>query len=136
MEVSRENVPLRVVEAPEDCGNAPRKMVIRDLLVALAERDHDAVVSFLREDVRWDVVGLKELTGPDAVGDWLLQQPPVEELHIATVITHGTDCGAEGRLVHSDGTTTRFNHIMLFAGHAKTAKVKEVRSYLVDEERR
>ena len=131
MDASREKVPLSVVEAPEDCGNAPRKMVIRDLLVALAERDPAAVVPFLRDNIRWEIVGATELIGLDAVGDWLRQQSPVEELHIATVITHGTDCGAEGQLVHPDGTTTRFNHVVLFAGHAKTAKVKEVRSYLI-----
>ncbi len=134
MERADRDARLKVVEAPEDCGNAPRKMVIRDLLVALAERDHDAVVPFLREDIRWEIVGAQELTGLDAVGAWLAQQPPVEQLHIATVMTHGTDCGADGRLVHSDGSTTRFNHVLLFAGHAKTAKLKAVRSYLIVQE--
>ena len=122
---------LKVVEAPKDCGNAPRKMVIRDFLVALYQQDEESVVAALREDVRWEVLGSTVLEGLEDARDWLHRQPPVAELHIATVLTHGTDCGADGWVVHRDGSTTNFSHILFFTGHTKTAKIKQLRSYLI-----
>jgi len=62
---------------------------------------------------------------------WMQQQAAVDELHIATVLTHGTDCAADGWVIGADGTTTRFCHILVFAGHAKSAKIKELRTYRI-----
>lgn len=132
MEASQANTRLQVVEAPKDCGNAPRKMVIRDVLVAIAECDQEALTEFLREDIRWEIVGSERLTGLDQIRDWVLRQRLVAELHISTVITHGTDCGADGWIIYPNGSTTRFSHIVVFAGHSKTAKIKALRSYLID----
>lgn len=122
---------LQVIDAPKDCGNAPRKMVIRDFLVALYQQDDADVAAALRDNVRWEVIGSTVQEGLDEVGDWVRQQPPAAELHIATVLTHGTDCAADGRVVHVDGSTTHFSHMLFFTGHTKTAKIKKLRSYLI-----
>lgn len=124
---------LQVIDAPKDCGNAPRKMVIRDFLVALYRQDEHDVAAALRDDVGWEMIGFTVLNGFDEVREWLRRQPPVAELHIATVLTHGTDCAADGWVVHRDGTTTNFSHVMFFTGHTKTAKIKQLRSYLIQE---
>ena len=97
---------LQVIDAPKDCGNAPRKMVIRDFLVALYQQDEHDVAEALRDDVGWEMIGCTVLNGFDEVQDWLRRQPPVAELHIATVLTHGTDCAADGWVVHRDGPAT------------------------------
>jgi hypothetical protein len=46
-----------------DCDNAPKKRVLRDLAVALAEGDPDGIIVELADDVIWDVVGLDEIHG-------------------------------------------------------------------------
>lgn len=124
---------LTVVHVPDGCGNAPRKIVLRDFLIALYQRDIHAVVAALKDDIRWELIGSEILTGIDDVRNWLMSQPPVVELTINTVITHGTDCGADGSIVFQDGTTTGYSHLILFAGHSKTAQIKEIRSYFVDK---
>lgn len=120
-----------VIDIPEHCGNAPRKAVVRDFLIALYQRDEPAVLDRLRDDVQWDVIGSTQLHGHQAVESWLKTQPDVSALHLLTIITYGTDCAADGRVVGDDGTQTAFSHVFSFAGHTKTAQLKTVRSYLV-----
>ena len=69
--------------------------------------------------------------GHQAVESWLQTQPAVSALYLKTIITHGTECGADGQVIHDDGSETAFSHVFSFAGHAKTAQIKTVRSYLV-----
>ena len=123
---------LTVVDVPEDCGNAPRKIVIRDFLIALYQRDVGAVLAALHDSVQWEIVGSCQLEGPSEVDAWLTQQPAATELHVALVITHGTDCGADGTVVYAKGSQVRFHHVLIFAGHSKTAKIKQLRSYLIN----
>ena len=122
---------LEVVDIPEHCGNAPRKVVIRDFLIALYQRDIPHVQESLKDDVDWDIIGSTQFQGVDEVSSWVQTQPSATALHLHTVITHGTDCGADGRVTYSDGTEIAFNHVFVFAGHSKTAKIKAIRSYLV-----
>lgn len=122
---------LEVIDIPEHCGNAPRKAVLRDFLLALYQGDSAQVLEHLRDDIAWEIVGTTVLEGHKAVESWLATQRRVFALHLTTVITHGTDCGADGRVVHDDSAHVAFNHVVIFAGHAKTAKIKAIRSYLV-----
>lgn len=122
---------LDVIDIPENCGNAPRKMVIRDFLIALYQRDIPQLREALKDDVDWDVIGSTQLQGVDEAISWVETQPDATALHLHTVITHGTDCAADGRVTYTDGTEVAFNYVFIFAGHAKTAKIKAIRSYLV-----
>ena len=122
---------LEVIDIPEHCGNAPRKAVIRDFLIALYQRDIPQVRENLHHEVSWDVKGSTHLQSLDDIVSWLEAQPNATGLQLHTVITHGTDCGADGHVSYTDGTRLAFNHVFIFAGHAKTAKIKTIRSYLI-----
>lgn len=50
-----------------DCGNAPKKLFIRDFMTALAEHDGAAVLACLSDDVEWNRVGNAQLDGKAAV---------------------------------------------------------------------
>lgn len=123
---------LTVSAMPEDCNNAPRKMVIRDFLIALYGGDTARLAELLHADVDWQVIAGPTLTGADAAVSWASSPPAAKDLVIHTVITHGTHCGADGVVEFADGSRRAFNHVMLFAGHAKTAPIKTIRSYLID----
>lgn len=123
---------LTVVDIPEDCGNAPRKIVIRDFLIAVYDLQIDDVTESIHDSIQWDVVGSQMLSGPDEVRAWLVEQPRAVELTLNTVITHGTDCGADGAVKLAEGSRSSFSHIIVFAGHGKNAKIKEIRSYIID----
>lgn len=129
--LNQQPTQLRVIDAPDDCKNAPRKLVIRDFLVAFYQRDVDSLRAMLREDIRWEIVGSEAFDDLDQVLGWVQQQAAVDELHITSVITHGTDCAADGWIIGADGTTTRFCHILVFAGHTKSAKIKTLRTYRI-----
>lgn len=122
---------LAVVDVPDRCGNAPRKAVVRDFAIALASRRASAVTELLTADIQWTVNRSKVLVGADQVREWIGAEPEARELKIYTVITHGTECGVDGELVYIDGTTASFSHVMRFTGGAITAKIKELRSYVV-----
>lgn len=121
---------LEVIDVPERCGNAPRKAVIRDFTIDLYSGNVAEATALLTETVQWERAGGDLLDGVEAVGAWLSSSPLPRELHIKTVLTHGTDCGVDGVVTYTDGTRERFCHILIFASGAKTARIKEIRSYV------
>ena len=125
---------LSVIDIPEHCGNAPRKAVVRDFLIAVYERRDNAVVEMLSDTLHWEIFGSTQLTSKQAVREWLAQQPSLIELKLHTVITHGTECAADGVIIAAAGDRKVFNHVLRFSGHTKTAKIKEIRSYVIEHE--
>src|SRR5690625_1839479 len=123
--------PLAVIDVPERCGNAPRKAVIRDFTIALYNQDVEAVLAGVSSEVTWRILGQRTLAGHEEVAGWVAGAEAGRDLRISTVITHGTDCGVDGVLTYADGREEAFCHVLFFTGGAKTAKIKEVRSYVI-----
>ena len=115
-----------------DCGNAPRKKTLRDLVVAVADRDATTIRGILANDIAWALVGERQLHGPDAVEEWIAAGPTVAEITFGSLLTHGAGASVNGVLSLDDGTTVEFCHVLQFTGAAKTAKLKEVTTYLVE----
>ncbi|WP_116654992.1 nuclear transport factor 2 family protein [Pelagibacterium sediminicola] len=122
---------MLIVEAPEDCGNAPRKRIIRDLIVALYGGEVSKALSYLSENVNWQMIGSWGASDKAEVGHHLSQQSRVVHLRIGTIITHGTDCGIDGEITFEDGRQAAFCHVLIFTGGAKSATIKTVRSYQI-----
>lgn len=122
---------LAVVDVPDSCGNAPRKAIVRDFTIALYAKQMDQLAAILRDDVRWHIMGSHVLTGTTQVRGWVDEEPAAVKLTIHTIITHGWECGVDGSIERADGTLAAFCHVIVFAGAAKTAKIKEIRSYMV-----
>lgn len=122
---------LAVVDVPDSCGNAPRKAIVRDFTIALYAKQMHQLAAILRDDVRWHIVGSHVLTGTKQVRGWVAEEPAAVKLTIHTIITHGWECGVDGSIERADGTLAAFCHVIVFAGAAKTAKIKEIRSYMV-----
>lgn len=45
-----------------DCDNAPQKQVIQDFNIAFAQGHVTGVLTFLTEEVKWDIVSPEEFT--------------------------------------------------------------------------
>lgn len=125
-----------VEDVPADCGNAPRKAVIRDFVVDLYGGHVEGTLATLAEDVTWDVLGAISLHGHEDVTPWLEehQADAATRVRFGLILTHGTDCGVDGEVQFASGKHVSFCHIMKFSGHAKTAKIKMLRSYNVENE--
>ncbi|MDN5755019.1 MAG: hypothetical protein ACTHWW_06725 [Arthrobacter sp.] len=119
------------IDEEPDCGNSPRKEILRDLVVALAQRDVEHLEAVLDEEVSWTVVGRQTVTGRAAARELALALPPVDELKFGTFLTHGRGAGVDGVLRLADGTETAFCHVLRFKSTAKSAKVADINSYLI-----
>lgn len=116
------------IALPDDCGHAPRVMIVSEFVASWAAGNSDALAVWLAEDVRWEVMGKDAFHGLLAAAQ---VRPPVvaQYLEIRSAITHG-------RFAACDGYTTTgtarmdFCHMFRFTGAGKTAKIAEIRTYL------
>ncbi|MHA7262906.1 hypothetical protein ACX80W_06830 [Arthrobacter sp. TMN-37] len=117
---------------PAGCGNAPRQLIIRDVVLALAAVDEPQLRRLLAETVRWDLPGAESIEGMDALTGRLSRQDEVAGIALASILTHGREGSADGVLTFAGGARQAFCHVLRFASAAKTAKVTGIRSYLID----
>ncbi len=117
---------------PEDCGNAPRKLVLRDFNTALVTKDYTFILDTIADDITWTIVGDETVRGQEAFIRKLdeLHQDQAQELVINYIITHGYTASANGKVIGHEQSYD-FCHVYRFAGASKTAKMKEITSYLI-----
>jgi hypothetical protein len=120
---------------PEDCGNAPRKALLRDFTFAAVRQDLDFIMKHLADSVVWEIAGKQQTVGQasfaDAIRQW--HAKPAVLLEIRHIITHGRT-GAVSGVVTYDGSSRSFCDVYEFAGASRTAKLKKMTSYIIDLE--
>ena len=94
-----------------DCGNAPKKLVLRDLNIAFAHSDVEAIFDHLTDDIRWQIIGEADLHGKEAVRAAFkaMKDTATSELIIHSIITRYTEAGKEnqyGLFANRFGTKT------------------------------
>lgn len=116
------------------CKNSPKRELLRDLNIAAVNQQWREINEWLEEDVVWKIIGVEELRGIEAVEEKLqdISSNVIQELHIDHVITHGNTGAVNGKLVLKNEKLMDFCHIYLFKGHSKTAKIKEITSYVIE----
>ena len=112
--------------------NAPRKAQVRDLLIALSERRVEDVTAELAADVEWDVVGSVTHRGRDDVAR-AIGGPPDRSLHLRNLLSHGKQVAAEGTTTSVTRQAVHFAHVVTYSGHGKSAKVRSIITYRIDE---
>lgn len=117
------------VHVTPDCGNAPRREITRDLVIALADKDTASIESLLTEHAQWTSVGDGTRSGRGEILAWIESLPIVEELEFCSVLSHGRGASVDGTATRADGTVVHFSHVLEFAGAVKTAPLATVRSY-------
>jgi hypothetical protein len=126
------------VVVSEDCGNSPKNLLLRDFNVAIAKGDFSVVEHTMSEDVVWNLfepAGQAQIRGRDNV----LQEyrhnlviVPVE-FSIDTIITHGNTGAVNGTIKARDKKSYVFCDIYKFSSHAKSTKIKEMTSYIIEK---
>jgi hypothetical protein len=119
---------------PEDCGNAPKKVVLRDFHIALAKLDRAAILDAIADDIIWRITGDETVNGKDSFMFKLAQlhRDQITELRLTRIITHGSEAAVHGRW-SGTGHAYDFCHIFRFSGAAKSAKIKEITSFMIQE---
>jgi hypothetical protein len=121
------------IVVPEDCGNAPKKVFIRDFNIAFAESKNEKILEFMADNITWNMVGNKIIEGKENVRKELesMDLGVAEELILHTVVTHGDTAAADGIMKFKD-TAIAFCDMYEFTGHDKNAKIKELTSYGIE----
>lgn len=114
----------------EDCGNAPKKLLIKEFITAIACNDHHYVAENLDSDIAWCIVGDKVIQGIDEFLAHFKPHHQVIEVHIDNIITHGNTCAANGTVKYENSSIS-FCHIYRFSGF-KNVKIKEITSYHIE----
>lgn len=123
--------PKIIVE--EDCGNAPKKLLLKELNIAFARGDSEKILSYVTDNIEWESVGEKQLKGIEnfrkEVED--LKQVEVAALKIENIITHGWIASANGEIHLKTGKKFAFCDVYVFNSAAKTGKIKAIKSYCI-----
>ena len=110
----------------EDCGNAPKKLFLKDFLVAVVSNDHAFVARHMTDDIRWNLVGGQCMSGKQSVLTELQRSrsDEVVELVVKTIVTHGYHGATEGFLKFTDGKTVAFCDVYQFRFSTRILFVK------------
>lgn len=122
-----------VIEAPKDCGNAPKKQFLVDYQRALAEKDLDFLSNHLSARIKWEIVGEMTISGKEEFLKHISETKfgKAQHLVVETVITHGTDAALSGRLTTADGGIYHFCEVYKFKGF-KGFELASIKSYFVE----
>ena len=116
----------------EDCGNSPRRLLLKKLLTALAKGDNAFILRNLSDDIIWERAGDAPLRGKGDVARMLDQfkREAKAEMVIDNIVTHGPSGAANGRLTLTNGQTYAFSHFYRFSG-ARDTRIKQVTAYSI-----
>ena len=48
---------------PNDCGNAPKKTILRDFNVSLIMKDYTTLLENIADDITWNIIGDEVIEG-------------------------------------------------------------------------
>lgn len=120
------------ITVPEDCGNAPKKIILRDFNISLVIKDYNTLLENIADNIAWDIIGDETFEGKR---DFIkkvdeLYKDKIIELLIHDIITHGYVASAHGKVIGAN-ETLHFCHVFRFTGAGKTAKIKKITSYII-----
>lgn len=117
---------------PIDCGNAPKKQVILDVVTAFAKKDLESVDEFLSDELIYRTVGDKQLEGKNKVTETLQGNPTtITEVELLNIITHGHTAAANGIMYTANRTQIEFCQVYRFVSAGKKV-IKEITSYVIE----
>ena len=122
------------ITVPKDCGNAPKKRILRDFNVSLIMKDYTTLLENIADDITWDIIGDEVIEGKSEFTKKVneLYKDKITELLINDIITHGYVASAHGKVIGTN-EYLHFCHVFKFTNASKTAKIKEITSYIISE---
>jgi hypothetical protein len=129
----RTQITMIKITIHEDCGNAPKKLFLKDFIVAAASLDSAFIARNTTEDIRWNLVGDRCISGKqDVLTEFQRSRSDdVAELIINTIITHGYNGAADGLLKFKDGKIVAFCDVYQFRASTNNAPIKAITTYAI-----
>jgi hypothetical protein len=122
------------INVKEDCGNAPKKLFVKDFIVAVVKNDTAFLTRYTTDDIRWNLVGGHPIGGKDDVlaAFQHVRSDEVKELIVNTIVTHGYNGVVDGLLKFKDGRTIAFCDVYLFRTSTNNAPIKAITTYAIE----
>ena len=116
-----------------DCGNAPKKLVLRDLNIAFAHSDVEAILDHFTDVIRWQIIGEADLRGKDAVRAALeaMKDTVTSELIIHSIISHVPEGAVNGVITTEQGGSFSFCDVYRFTS-ASGKKINAMMSFAIN----
>ncbi|GIN90076.1 hypothetical protein J22TS1_11270 [Siminovitchia terrae] len=128
-----ESNDLKII-CPEDCGNAPKKQLLKELNIAFVNNDLVFMIDNITDDFQWNIIGKELIQGKENFIETLkqMQNSKVTELHISKIITHGYDGSINGTLILENKKIYSFCNVYKFTSSRNNSKIKECISYIIE----
>ncbi|MCK0191466.1 nuclear transport factor 2 family protein [Arenibacter sp. F20364] len=120
-----------------DCGNSPKKALVKNLTILFSSYDIEKAMDFLDDNVKWTLVGDESIIGKKQFRTALeeMSQNKALELTIHSIITHGKEAAVNGEMVMEDGNIFAFSDFYEFSS-AKGDSVKSIVSYVIQKNKK
>jgi len=121
------------ITADEDCGNAPKKLFLKNFIVAIVTNATTYITGNAIDDIRWNIVGGESINGIQAVLAALkrYRSDDVVELVINTIVTHGYNGVVEGVLKFKNRAVVAFCDVYEFRASTNNAPIKALTTYSI-----
>jgi hypothetical protein len=118
----------------EDCGNAPKKLLLKELTCAFAKGTAQRVLlPRLADDVTWEIVGAEPVKGKDAIARMLAEAAKsgykATQLEIENIITHGNAGSVNGYITMPDGRRYAFCDIYVWGSASAQSAIRKITSF-------
>jgi hypothetical protein len=117
-----------------DCGNSPKKELVKNLTILFASYDVQQVMKYFDENIKWTLVGDEPIVGKEQFGAALqeMSHNKAIALTVHSIITHGKEAAINGEMSMEDGKTFGFSDFYVF-NSVKATKVKSIISYVIQK---
>jgi len=125
------------ISIAEDCTNTLKKRYVRDFNVdCVTGRIADALEK-LSDDVRWDVIGLREMTNKSEIADSLrsMSRDNIKAFSLENALAQDSRVIANGVIELKNGSSVHFCDIYVFESQGAYAKIKTITTYGVTVKR-
>lgn len=114
-----------------DCGNSPRKLLLKNLNIAIAGGHEEFVAENIDNDIYWNIKGHTVITGKENYIRALKSHKlwNVKKLTVDSIITHGADASVSGNFLTSGNLKYAFCDIYKFKS-AGNSLIKSISTFL------
>lgn len=118
------------VSIPDDCSNSPREQFIVEFNRAFAEVEVDFVLDHVSDEIAWDMVGDKKVSGKTAMRDEMesMMAGTASSMVLHSVVTHGREAASNGEFGCPGGEEIAFCDVYMFTKTTANT-VKRITSY-------
>lgn len=106
------------------CDNAPKRKIMRDLLIATTVGEEGTINELLTDDFVWHVPGEFDLKGKDNfIQEIKKHVQKVSSLEVKAMLSHGKEGSIHGTIISTTGEKVYFADMYTFENHKKDARI-------------